>query len=222
MDRKHDVIFARLMKPFSGDDVRTKPQGGRQLKYITARHVMNRLDDVLGPDNWWDDYSPTAHGVICRLTIRLPGGQELTKVDAGGNPEMKDEGDSDKGGFSDAFKRAAVKFGVGRHLYDDGIPRFADRIIREHSERQEQPQPRQEAPPPRRAEAPADQQRLGHPHAQPRGDKPGIDLFKWAKDNDQLKPMTDWAKSQGIAGLMKDWTQEQCDLAWQQFGGVKA
>jgi hypothetical protein len=34
---------------------------------------------------------------------------------------MSDPGDDDKSGYSDAFKRAAVKFGVGRHLYGDGV-----------------------------------------------------------------------------------------------------
>ena len=37
---------------------------------------------------------------------------------------MADQGDDDKSGFSDAFKRAAVKFGVARYLYRDGVPGF--------------------------------------------------------------------------------------------------
>ena len=37
---------------------------------------------------------------------------------------MSDSGDDDKSGYSDAFKRAAVKFGVGRYLYRDGVPSF--------------------------------------------------------------------------------------------------
>ena len=90
---------------------------------------MNRLDDILGPANWWDDYIPQENSVICRLTIRLPDGTTLTKCDAGGYAGMSDSGDDDKSGFSDAFKRAAVKFGIGRYLYRDGVPRF----VREHA-----------------------------------------------------------------------------------------
>ena len=86
---------------------------------------MNRLDDVLGPENWWDDFVPLEHSVICRMTIRLPDGTILTKCDAGGYAGLADPGDDDKSGFADAFKRTAVKFGVGRYLYRDGIPRFA-------------------------------------------------------------------------------------------------
>jgi hypothetical protein len=40
----------------------------------------------------------------------------LTKVDVGGPSEQPDGGDWLKAAFSDALKRAAVKFGVGRHL----------------------------------------------------------------------------------------------------------
>lgn len=87
---------------------------------------MNRLDKILGPENWWDRYTPLPTCVICELTIRLPDGTELTKADAGGHAGMSDEGDDEKSGYSDAFKRAAVKFGVGRHLYGDGIPKYID------------------------------------------------------------------------------------------------
>jgi putative DNA primase/helicase len=46
----------------------------------------------------------------------------VTKCDAGGYAGMADSGDDDKSGYSDAFKRAAVKFGVARYLYRDGVP----------------------------------------------------------------------------------------------------
>lgn len=124
MSTKHAELFARLAAKWPKEEVRTRPQGKAQLSYITARQVMNRLDDVIGPENWSDDYTPTESGCICRLTIRLPDGQELTKVDAGGCAGMSDEGDDEKSAFSDAFKRAAVKFGVGRYLYRDGVPQF--------------------------------------------------------------------------------------------------
>src|SRR5262245_23206781 len=121
---QHLELFTALAQPFEPEEVKVRPQGGRQLQYITARTVMNRLDDVLGPANWWDDFLPQEHSVICRLTIRLPDGTTLTKSDAGGYAGMTDSGDDDKSGFSAAFKRAAVKFGIGRYLYRDGVPRF--------------------------------------------------------------------------------------------------
>ena len=71
---QHSNLFAALAAPFDSDEVKLRSQGGRQLHYVTARNVMNRLDDVLGPENWWDDYVPLEHSVVCRLTIRLPDG----------------------------------------------------------------------------------------------------------------------------------------------------
>jgi hypothetical protein len=117
-------IFGVLAAPFDSGAVKTRKQAGRDLHYITARNVMNRLDDVVGPANWWDDYIPSENSVLCRLSIRLPDGSTLTKSDAGGYAGMADQGDDDKSGYSDSFKRAAVKFGVARYLYRDGVPTF--------------------------------------------------------------------------------------------------
>jgi len=121
---RHPELFAALAAPFEPEEVKDRPQGGRQLHYVTARTVMNRLDNVLGPESWWDEYVPSENSVLCRLTIRLPNETTLTKCDAGGYAGMSDSGDDDKSGYSDAFKRAAVKFGVGRYLYRDGVPYF--------------------------------------------------------------------------------------------------
>ena len=124
MSTKYPELFAALSEEFGPREVRTRPQGKTQISYITARTVMNRLDSVLGPENWWDKYTPQPTCVICELTIRLPDGSTLTKADAGGHAGMSDEGDDEKSCYSDAFKRAAVKFGIGRHLYRDGTPQF--------------------------------------------------------------------------------------------------
>jgi hypothetical protein len=73
------------------------------------------------------------NSVLCELTIRLPDGQTPDQGDAGGYAGMADSGDDDKSGYSDAFKRAAVKFGVARYLYRDGVPTF----VREGAGRRE-------------------------------------------------------------------------------------
>src|SRR3954470_8050779 len=123
---KYPDLFAALAAPFENHEVKVRAaQGGRQLHYITARTAMNRLDSVLGPENWWDEYVPSENSVLCKLTLRLPDGSTVTKSDAGGMAGMADPGDDDKSGFSDAFKRAAAKFGVARYLYRDGVPSYA-------------------------------------------------------------------------------------------------
>jgi hypothetical protein len=126
-DRRFDYIFTQLGEKFPDEKVLEKKSG--KPHYITARQVMNRLDEVLGPVNWWDEYrSGGSDSILCLLTIRLPDGQELTKCDAGGFAGMADQGDDDKSGYSDAFKRAAVKFGVGRYLRGDGVPQLQSRV----------------------------------------------------------------------------------------------
>ncbi len=122
------AIFEAIGAPFEPHEVKIRPQGGRQLKYVTARTIMNRLDETIGPENWWDEYEQGERSVVCKLTLRLPDGRLLTKMDVGGHAGMQDEGDDEKSGFSDAFKRAAAKFGAGRCLYGDGAPRFERRL----------------------------------------------------------------------------------------------
>jgi hypothetical protein len=114
-------VWGLLALPFRPEHIKILSKSGRQMPYVTARTVMNRLDFALGPENWWDEYRASEHSVECRLSIRLPDGSVITKADAGGMAGMSDPGDDDKSGYSDAFKRAAVKFGVGRHLYGDGV-----------------------------------------------------------------------------------------------------
>lgn len=113
-------LWQELAAPIPRDEVKLLNKGGKRMPYITARTAMNRLDAVLGPENWWDQYTAGETSVECRLTVRLPDGSTVTKVDAGAYAGMSDQGDDDKSGYSDAFKRAAVKFGVGRELYGDG------------------------------------------------------------------------------------------------------
>jgi Rad52/22 family double-strand break repair protein len=117
-------LFERLAAPFEPSEVEWKPQAVREgrclaIAYIDARCVMDRLDSVLGPDNWQDDYQLLPEGgAICRLRIRLPGTAEwVLRTDVGSESDQADAGDRKKAAVSDALKRAAVKLGIGRYLY---------------------------------------------------------------------------------------------------------
>jgi hypothetical protein len=117
-----DSIAQALAAPFDPAEVKFKPQtvsGNRALAvaFVDARVIQDRLDDVLGVMGWQDSYECLPDGaVVCRLRIRL-GNEWITKEDVGGQSEQPDEGDRRKSAFSDALKRAAVKFGIGRYLY---------------------------------------------------------------------------------------------------------
>jgi hypothetical protein len=116
------ALTKALAMPFEKDEVKWKPQvisGNRAMVvcFVDARVIQDRLDDVVGSENWQDAYECLPDGaVVCRLRIRL-GSEWITKVDVGGQSEQPDEGDRRKAAFSDALKRAAVKFGIGRYLY---------------------------------------------------------------------------------------------------------
>lgn len=115
-------IQAALSAPFPIDDLQFRPgatSGNRALAlcYVDARSVQDRLDAVLGIDGWRDDYQVLPSGsVVCKLSARI-GGEWLSKTDVGSPSEQPDCGDQLKAAFSDALKRAAVKFGIGRYLY---------------------------------------------------------------------------------------------------------
>jgi hypothetical protein len=228
---QHPDLFAALAAPFDPDEVKIRSQGSRQLHYVTARTVMNRLDDVLGPENWWDSYRPLEHSVICELTIRLPDGTVLTKSDAGGYAGMADEGDDDKSGFADALKRAAVKFGVGRYLYRDGVPRFARESLQTRggleSQAAEAPKaPGASAPPAGAAPLTAPAPSLApSPRTTDDGLNPprsGRALFAWIKDQDEkyeyglLKHINAWAKRQEYPARMIDWENDQVARAFSE------
>lgn len=85
---------------------------GIALAYIDARDVMQRLDDVF-PMAWQAKYSH-AEGkkTICEIGV-LINGEWVWRAGGAGDTDVEAE----KGAISDAFKRAAVLWGIGRYLY---------------------------------------------------------------------------------------------------------
>ncbi len=219
---QHPDLFAALAAPFDASELKLRSQGGRQMPYVTSRTIMNRLDEVLGPENWWDDFVPLEHSVICRMTIRLPDGTILTKCDAGGYAGLADPGDDDKSGFADAFKRTAVKFGVGRYLYRDGVPRFARDEAKDATQvGAESGSSVGEA----RDSASVAGSATRSPRANEEGTgtpRTGRALFAWTKEQDGkfeyglFKYVNEWAKSQEYPARMVDWNAEQVSRAFSE------
>lgn len=118
------TIFEQLKAEFPRNAISWRAQSMKAdgtaamaLAYIDARDVMNRLDDVLGPDGWQCRY-PHANGkTVCEIGIRV-GDEWIWKADGAGDSDIEAE----KGALSDAFKRAAVRWGIGRYLYDLDSP----------------------------------------------------------------------------------------------------
>jgi len=108
----------QLAKPFDVESVEFRIDGqvkeyqgkwiARVVAYVDARTIQDRLDDVLGTDTWAFSVQMVpgaSYATIGTLTI---GG--IAKSDCG-------EDETVKGAVSDALKRAAVMWGIGRYLY---------------------------------------------------------------------------------------------------------
>jgi len=89
------------------------------VAYVDSRDVQKRLDDVVRPGNWQDEYYEVKNNLFCRIGIRV-NGEWTWKGDCGTESNV----DKEKGEASDAFKRAAVKWGIGRFLYDLGMQKL--------------------------------------------------------------------------------------------------
>lgn len=124
--------LADLRKPFPpariswrvGSMTQDKSKG-MALAYIDARDVMGRLDEVAG-GLWQCEYVPMPNGTCCcRIGLKIGdewlwrsnGAINLTDSDKPDQKEM-----TEKGSYSDAFKRAAVLWGIGQYLYDLECP----------------------------------------------------------------------------------------------------
>lgn len=114
--------LAALQKPFPASEIEWRVGStngektkGLALAYLTARHVMERLDEVAGVGNWQDRYEFHGPRTVCYLSLRV-GDEWITKADGAGDSDVEAE----KGAISDALKRAAVKWGIGRYLYNTG------------------------------------------------------------------------------------------------------
>lgn len=111
-----------LRAPFSPAAVKWKvqtnpknPEGSAlMVAFIDARLVAERLNYVC-PGDWSDSYEQPFHSsVVCSLTVL---GSTRQDVGWGSLAEINDKDLGVKTMYSDAFKRAAVKFGVGAFLY---------------------------------------------------------------------------------------------------------
>lgn len=121
-----EKIQSGFAMPFLPEQVEFRVQGrpneqgqAAVVAYVDARAVAQRLDDVVGAGAWSFDWEALAIGetgvtiVKGRLTVH-----GVTKCDVG------DAGDTEptKSSVSDALKRTAVMWGIGRYLYD--LPRY--------------------------------------------------------------------------------------------------
>lgn len=86
------------------------------LAYKDARVDMTVLDAAVGPMNWQTTYQRDSKGVLqCSIGIYDPEKKEWVWKTSNG---IESDFESEKGEYSDAFKRAGFMWGIGRQLYD--------------------------------------------------------------------------------------------------------
>lgn len=109
-DLKNEFPFKWRVQSFS----KYKPKA-ICVPYCDARQVEDILDEVCGADKWQDKYYELDGVTYCSIGIKCDD-EWVWKSDCGIN-QQKDKAIAVKGESSDAFKRAAVKWGIGRFLY---------------------------------------------------------------------------------------------------------
>lgn len=262
----HQLAFWReLLAPFPDHQLSTTKRGGKDLTYIDKRALTNRLDSVVGPHGWYPEYEATARGYKCRLYILVPMFTEGTEVfmhkeDGAGfeemgaykkawNPDTKkmenteefetDTDNDEKSGYTNAFRRAAQDaWGIGRYLYQKGIPDFLDPNASSPNAPSSQgpstsglgqpQQPSQPAPPAasqRPSPSPTSNGSTGNsgtPSQQGGGGydnfkipKPGKSVFAWVKEMEKTfeTPLVDGmgadGEEQGWGRQFNNWTEAQ-------------
>ena len=84
------------------------------LLHKDARFDMDELDKAYGPMGWKDSYEEIGGNLYCTISVwDEKKAQWISKTDVGAETHIERE----KGQASDAFKRAGVKWGIGRFLY---------------------------------------------------------------------------------------------------------
>ncbi len=84
------------------------------LCYVQARAIENRLDEVVGFQNWQNEIRVEGDNIIARLGVKI-GGEWVWKENGASQTDIE----AFKGGISGAIKRVASSgFGIGRYLYE--------------------------------------------------------------------------------------------------------
>ena len=122
-------MMEQLQSPFPAEDIEWRVQqsgfsNGKAwalvMPYVTNRAIQSRLDEVFGFDGWSNEFIPitTERGLSFLCGISAGG---VKKWDGADETDFENF----KGGLSNAMKRSAVQFGIGRYLYK--LPtQFAD------------------------------------------------------------------------------------------------
>ena len=219
MEDQNPDIWSALAAPFDPGVVQaTTTPDGKTLKGIPHRHLVERLNTVLGLEGWSDEYIAVGDSVCCRIKVILPDGTPVMRSDGGGSVQGGSTPGFVRGVYAAAFARAAAKFGIGLYLYPDSADHVAMLGL------PATPTGPSESPP----SAPAvsgdgnyaksgTSKKEGASYGVP---KTGRALFAWTKEQEDhhghqglLKYINNWGKLQEYDGRMVDWSAAQVAAA---------
>lgn len=121
-------IYGSLSEQFPKEMERNLNKGGTNLTYIPVSEVINRMNKVLGVENWSfsiKSYTEIGDSIVAHVTvITTIDGKEVSRDGVGGQKIKRikatglavDYGDEVKGAVSDALKKAVQTLGVGLYL----------------------------------------------------------------------------------------------------------
>lgn len=122
---KQNNMNLKLLKktiPFKWRVQSSSAKGAMMVAYIDARDVMDTLDTVCGQDGWQSKFEQIGNALHCSIGIKIDD-EWVWKSDRGTPTKTE----AIKGEASDAFKRAAVMWGINREAYQLGTVRLKTR-----------------------------------------------------------------------------------------------
>jgi len=118
-------VMAALAAPFPVEDIYWKPQAMTRdrkkalaVPYADGRAYEDCLNQVV-PGDWASNvtFTPAPPKIVCTVTLTVC---RITRT-GDGEASLSDE-NAATGAYAQAFKRAAMRFGLGRYLYDLSSP----------------------------------------------------------------------------------------------------
>ena len=120
-------VYQSLSEPFPQEMEKRLNKGGANLTYIPISEVINRMNKVLGVENWSFNvktWQQVGTSIVAHVIVHAKINDTMVSRDGVGGQKIKmskqgdpiDIGDEVKGAVSDALKKAVQTLGIGLYL----------------------------------------------------------------------------------------------------------
>ena len=118
------AIYEGLKKPFPKEALSTDSSRGFDLTSVKAQYVVERLNEVVGVNNWRHTgvYELVEGGVLFKGQLIISNGQDGTVREAVGFSQIKrNVGDAYKGAKTDSLSKCASQFGLANEIFKGNV-----------------------------------------------------------------------------------------------------